>query len=719
MAGTVYALVVGINDYRAPLSALYGCRNDVEHLRTFLEGRLGTALQLRVLVDDQAARQALIDAFRSHLGQAGAGDVALFCFSGHGSEEPAPPEFAPLEPSGRIQTLMCWDSGRRVDGKLVRGLSDKELALLLDEVAAGGAHVAVILDCCHSGSGTRDEAVTVRQWLPRPEAAAPEDRDVVAELAAARGTDEFLPGVVEGWSALQKAASRDAGTADQTGAVRHVALSACRSEQVAKEQKFGDQVRGAFSVGFLDALQALGPTTSYRALLAAVRSRVERSTSEQTPVLYPVNDGGPADLQFLTGAATASSAGITMTRGREAWEVDAGSVHGLHAPEEGQEFRLACLAADGSVAGVVRVLAVTPGRSTVEPVGWTPADVTYRAVVVDVPLPPATVSFDTGAEGASGTTPVNPPAAYATAAYELVRSRLRKSGPGGTPSPFISGAPAGSAALALRVAAFTDGYQVAQDGSVAGEPLRVNGPCLRILRADGTPVAGDVSGLDEGAADKVVARLEHVARWEMLRSLSDTGSALRNAVRLEVVLAEPGETAPPADRTPLVPEAGYQLAYRAAGDGWEPPTVFLQLRNTSERDLYVTLLDFNDRYGFSPLLPTEKLVAGHTRWVLDGTPITVQLPGGRAVEPGAAVKDWLQVIVSDAEFETPAPPLPALDERIPPPEASRGEGEVATSALDRLLGRASHRAVTRGDTAPTSAPEWAVVTIPMVTEVPR
>ena len=63
--------------------------------------------------------------------------------AGHGSEEPAPPEIADLEPTGRIQTLMLHDCDRRVDGELRRALADKELSLLIAEVAADGPHVVV------------------------------------------------------------------------------------------------------------------------------------------------------------------------------------------------------------------------------------------------------------------------------------------------------------------------------------------------------------------------------------------------------------------------------------------------------------------------------------------------------------------------------------------------------------------------------------------------
>ena len=111
--GAVYALLVGIDAYPPPVPWLAGCRNDVTDLSTFLEGRLGDRLRLVTLLDREATRQAIVDAMRKHLGQAGAGDVALFSYSGHGSEEPVPKVFATLEPTGRIQTIVCVTDAKR------------------------------------------------------------------------------------------------------------------------------------------------------------------------------------------------------------------------------------------------------------------------------------------------------------------------------------------------------------------------------------------------------------------------------------------------------------------------------------------------------------------------------------------------------------------------------------------------------------------------------
>src|SRR5262245_53167101 len=158
MAGKLYALLVGIDRYEGPVQALQGCVNDIHRLKEYLRPEPAAPptaddrVQLRVLLNEQATRQAVIDGFRQHLAQAGPGDVAFFAFSGHGSQEAAPPEFWEVEPDRKNETTLCFDSRSSA-----RDLADKELNLLLGEVAARGPHVAVLLDCCHSGSGTRGE----------------------------------------------------------------------------------------------------------------------------------------------------------------------------------------------------------------------------------------------------------------------------------------------------------------------------------------------------------------------------------------------------------------------------------------------------------------------------------------------------------------------------------------------------------------------------------
>jgi len=155
MTRNLYALLVGINEYPEPVSRLSGCVNDILAVEEYLKERVakdGCQLHLHKLLDQQATRQAIIDGFRQHLCQAGSNDIALFYYSGHGGQATTPKEFEHLEPDLLQETLICYNS--RTKGGW--DLADKELGYLIAQVAKNNPHICIILDSCHSGSGTKD-----------------------------------------------------------------------------------------------------------------------------------------------------------------------------------------------------------------------------------------------------------------------------------------------------------------------------------------------------------------------------------------------------------------------------------------------------------------------------------------------------------------------------------------------------------------------------------
>jgi len=156
LAGRLFALLSGVNDYTPNVGSLSGCLNDVAAYEEYLKGNVDpSSLQLEVLRDSQVTRQGLIDAFRGHLCQAGPGDVALFQFAGHGARWKSSEAFRQYYPDGFDEGMIVWDSRREPDKPGSYDFADKELAVLVAEVAKQNPHVLVILDCCHSGSGTR------------------------------------------------------------------------------------------------------------------------------------------------------------------------------------------------------------------------------------------------------------------------------------------------------------------------------------------------------------------------------------------------------------------------------------------------------------------------------------------------------------------------------------------------------------------------------------
>jgi hypothetical protein len=681
----VFCLLVGVDAYGPPINLpLQGCRNDMRHLEQYLRGRLGDDAHILTLTDDKATREGVVAGFRSHLAQAGSGDIVLFAYSGHGSQELSPTEFAFGDASGKVQNLLLFDAGHEIGGEFVWPLADKELGLLLDEVAARGAHVVAMLDCCHSGDGTRDAFVTARQWIP----ATTRDGDpgvqaAIDKLKGPRPLDGFLDGTLQHFQSKSSAG--------------HVALTACHSSELAKELIVGGEHRGAFTATMIEVLETVGSKADYRSVVAAVRSRLERLVERQRPSVYPLDAGGLGDRTFLDGSIEPAAPAFLMTRSGPGWSVDAGAVHGLRAPADGEEFRFACLLPDGTPCGQVRVVAVEAGRATVEPMEWEPADTAYRAVISWVPLPAATVAFDVV------------PGGIADVAYEHVRQRLASSSPSGTASPYVREDVTGSSTggLALRVRFEED---------TAGEP------CLRVLRADGSPAiptaASAVACADPArAAPTVVQQLEHLARWEQLRELGSHRSALADAVQLRVYPAGSDEMELPSGRDPYPLAGEYTIQYGING---EAPKVFMHLKNTSDRDLHVALLDLTDRLECDVLYQTQLITAGtEVNANAMGGPMKLSLSSGVEPAAGARTQDWLKIVVSDKPFEASAFELAAVGEQ---PRSTRN---APTNMLELIAARTVSRAVTPVDPAqfdpatfkPAGA-DWCATTVALVVEVP-
>jgi caspase domain-containing protein len=643
----VYALLVAVNDYQPPVNPLFGCRNDVERAIEFLRARVSGELAEEVLYDTEATRANLIEAFEKHLARAGPDDVALFWFSGHGAEQNVAEELWHLEPTGRNQTLVCSDS--RQAG--VPDLVDKELSLLLDGVAAKAGHTAAILDCCHSGGGTRDALVRIRG---------------LSQVGPAPAADALLPGL------------RDANGGPPT-APGHVALSACQSFEKAKERLVGLTVHGVFSHALLSALETLGPGATYRQALAVARAKVESLAGDQAPVLYPADIGAIGDQPFLGGQVVRPAAGFLLRHMPRGWEVDAGRCHGIAPPADGDAVILEALDA-GEPAGRLRVTDVEPARSRVEPLDWAPDEQRqYPVVVASLPQPLAGVVLGGVEEGEE-----DDAEALARVAAAI----------GAGPSPYVRVVAPDEPAtgLRLRVAAVT------RDGA----------PVLRILRGDGSPATADVQGQGDASARLAVARLEHIARWTQVKELDNPASGIAGAVAVELLEAQPGEQTAPRDRPALAPDehGEIRLAYRQVDGQWQPPSIFIRLRNTADRRLFCVLLDLTDRYRVHPkLFPGAYVGPGEAGAAREGASVPITLPPGREPAPGSMVRDWFKVIAADKEFSSLAFDLPRLDE-----PAERSLRRSARDAGDE-------------EPAPPAAPpaggDWTTSIVGLVTVVPE
>ncbi len=158
------------------------------------------------------------------------------------------------EPDGLDESLVAFDS--RQPGSY--DILDKELAFLIGQAEAAGASVTVLLDCCHSGSGTR------RDEQPR------------ARLFKPLSTHVQRPQLLAEPTELIAAAHRSSP---------HILLAAAGDDQLANEYlpPASNHWRGAMTYFLLDALRVAGQETTWAALHDQVVAHVHTIYPRQTP----------------------------------------------------------------------------------------------------------------------------------------------------------------------------------------------------------------------------------------------------------------------------------------------------------------------------------------------------------------------------------------------------------------------------------------------------
>ncbi|TBA72887.1 caspase family protein [Rhizobium ruizarguesonis] len=666
MPKALYGLLVAIDEYRSPVPRLNGCVNDIDAVRDLLQevgSGGGFEVNLQVLKDANATRYAVVGGFREHLTKAGPEDVALFYYSGHGSQEDAPPEFWHLEPDRLDETLVCYDS--RDEGQW--DLADKELAALIAEVARPGPHVLCILDCCHSGSGTRaalEEGIAVRR--------APTDR-------RSRPIGSFLGG------ALIAASDRGDGSLGAGWSVmpsgKHLLLAACRSSETAKEVMEAGTPHGAFTAALLSVLRQTCGSITYRDLLKRADAQVRLRVAQQVP---QVEASDPSDLQrlFLGGRARQQRANFTLRRDKAlGWVIDAGAVHGIARPAGSETTLLAIFDLQAAPAdwreidtalATAEVEEVRPEQSRVKlsfRKGELDQNSTYRAVVIATPLPVLGVHLFGVPD-----------------ALEGVRRALATSGGGGPSTLVREVADENEAELRLDAA----------DGS------------FRISRAQSDrPLVAEIVGLGDEAAKASVQRLEHVARWETVARLENTGSRLGSESIEIVVLQLAHETyhvGCEADSRHSI-----RLEYRYADGKWVEPKVRIELRNKGREDVYCALLWLGSDYSVSSGLiqgGTVHIPAGKSAAAYGGMPVSAFVPDEMWLEGKTEVRDVLKLIASTEQFDATLFDQEELD-RYGVIRAARSSRLLFRNTIERLAARVHDRTLRIKPGGTEAIPDWA------------
>jgi hypothetical protein len=276
MASRLYALLVGINSYQPPVPPLRGCVNDLQKFVQYLEKESSDfEVHIHKLIDSQATKDNIVNAFTTHFEPASENDVVLFYFSGHGTQEEADPVFWAIEEDHKLESIVCYDGYTLSDGKAKFNLlADKELRYLISNVAKKGAHILTIFDCCHSGGNTRNSFILElgEDTLERRMIC----RERLSQAFPARAWEDFIFSETISLDEVKKNS-----IAQYLTEGKHIQMAACQHDESAFE--VGGE--GVFTKNLLEILKRSEGLVTYYDLQARIQNYI-RYQFRQTPRTY-------------------------------------------------------------------------------------------------------------------------------------------------------------------------------------------------------------------------------------------------------------------------------------------------------------------------------------------------------------------------------------------------------------------------------------------------
>lgn len=527
------ALLVGIDTY-PHVNGLDGCVNDARLMRTVLVETFGfDDAHITLLANEQATRAGILAAFDALIAAAQPDDVIVVHYAGHGSQMT---DREGDEPSGFDSTLMPWDTGR--DPHENRDITDDEIHLKLEALAARTSFTTLVVDACHSGTITRDAFGAKRRSAPpdrRPASALPPSPIPGARLTRTRSG-------ASGWMPL---------------ATSYVLISGCRDDEESKEyEPPAGGTHGALTWFLSQALRTASSGTTYRDVFETVSAQVTAYNAVQHPQLE-----GPADRaifgvteitpQAFVAVTARTGQRVTLSHGA-AMGVTVGSTYAVHAA--------GTKTPSGASLGTLTITAVQPFAAEAQVTQEANAD----AIVAGTRAFETSHAYGAQAMAVQLDAPEGPERTAMTAALAAsTRVALARD----------SDAVAARICLLAPRTQLSESTPVPQAGALDAPAWAVVGAAGDLLMRLKAP--GDVA--------TVVANLERVAQAQRVLATTNPNpqSALRGAVTFEVLRQGPGGTWLPA-----VPDPdGGHLVF-AAGD-----EVRFQVTSRHPKPVHVAFVD--------------------------------------------------------------------------------------------------------------------------------
>jgi len=230
------AICIGINNYPGIFNDLKGCVNDARDWSALLQGM---GFETSIILDSQATKQNVKTALQGLVNTTNAGDVAVFTYSGHGTQvtDRSNDENDPYDEA------ICM-----YDGNVI----DDDLRVILEELHPQ-ATLVIISDSCFSGSVTR--------------------------LAPEKAKPRFVPPMV---STANKLARRSF-LMPESG-MPEILISGCSDREYSYDAEFNGRPNGAMTAYAIQVIKQ-NPNVTYREFFAGLRNLLPSNDYPQSPQL--------------------------------------------------------------------------------------------------------------------------------------------------------------------------------------------------------------------------------------------------------------------------------------------------------------------------------------------------------------------------------------------------------------------------------------------------
>jgi metacaspase-1 len=230
------AVCVGINDYPGIFNDLKGCVNDANDWTALLQG---FGFTTTTMLDSQATRSNVKSALQNLVNITNAGDIAVFTYSGHGTQ---------VIDQNSDENDTYDEAIYLYDGTVV----DDELRAILQGIHPQ-AQLIVISDSCFSGSVTR--------------------------LAGEKAIPRFVPPVVPtvGMTARRPFLLPEADMPE-------LLISGCSDSEYSYDAEFNGRPNGAMSAYAIQIIKQ-NPNVTYREFFTSLRILLPSNDFPQSPQL--------------------------------------------------------------------------------------------------------------------------------------------------------------------------------------------------------------------------------------------------------------------------------------------------------------------------------------------------------------------------------------------------------------------------------------------------